>query len=122
MIKGIGTDITSVSRIKKIMDKNRELFLNKILSPAEQEIIPEKGSEHFIAGRFAAKEAIVKALGYSFNFSQVTILNDRNGKPFIANPANLLQDNRETTLHISISHEKKYATAVAILEKNIIHE
>ena len=119
MIKGIGTDITGIPRIKKLIEENGDRFLNKILSTEEIKLIPGKGSEQFAAGRFAAKESIVKALGSSFEFSRLTILNDLKGKPYIANPDFLFGKEEGITLHISISHDKDYATAVAIIEKHL---
>jgi len=117
MIQGIGTDITDISRIKKLMDEQGQRFLDKILSTEEISLIPEKGSEHFTAGRFAAKEAIVKALGRSFQFSGLSILNDKSGKPYVNNPDFISGNEKGVIFHISISHEKDYATAVAIIEK-----
>lgn len=117
MIAGIGTDIAEVSRIKKQIDKYKNRFLEKILSTEEIKLIPAKGSEHFTAGRFAAKEAIVKALGRSFEFSRLSILNDDSGKPYVNNPDFIFGDEKGVNIHISISHEKNYAIAVAIIEK-----
>lgn len=117
MIQGIGTDITDISRIKKLIDAQGHRFLDKILSSEEIKLIPPKGSEHYTAGRFAAKEAIVKALGRSFEFSGLSILNDKSGKPYVHNPDFISGNEKGITFHISISHEKKYATAVAIIEK-----
>jgi len=117
MIQGIGTDITDISRIKKLMDEQGQRFFDKILSAEEISLIPVKGSEHFTAGRFAAKEALVKALGRSFEFSGLSILNDESGKPYVHNPDFISGDEKGVTFHISISHEKDYATAVALIEK-----
>ncbi len=117
MIKGIGTDITDISRIKKLMDEHSLKFLNKVLSMEEIKIIKGDSPEYFVAGRFAAKEAIVKALGESFDFSQLSILNDTKGKPYVANPEIIFPGTKNTILHISISHEKSHATAIAIIEK-----
>jgi holo-[acyl-carrier protein] synthase len=118
MIKGIGTDITGIPRIKKLIEEKGHRFLNKILSAEEISLISGKGSEHFTAGRFAAKEAIVKAMGSSFEFSRLSILNDPKGKPYAANPEFLFGDEEGITLHLSISHDKDYATAVAIIEQS----
>lgn len=117
MIRGIGTDITDISRIKKLIDDHSLKFLNKVLSIKEIEAMKGDNPEYFVAGRFAAKEAIVKALGESFDFSQLSILNDKKGKPYVANPEIIFSDTKNTILHISISHEKSYATAIAIIEK-----
>lgn len=117
MITGIGTDITDISRIKKLIDEHSLKFLNKVLSIEEIESMKGDNPESFTAGRFAAKEAIVKALGESFDFSQLSILNDKKGKPYVANPEFIFSDAKSTYLHISISHEKSYATAMAVIEK-----
>ena len=70
--------------------------------------------EEHIAGFWAAKEALVKALNRKdFNFSSVTVAHDENGKPFFEFEEMEIEGN----LHLSISHERKFATAVVIWEK-----
>ena len=110
MIAGVGTDIVEVGRFK---DKP-ELW-NRFLSGKEHAYISKfKFKEEHIAGFWAAKEALVKALNKrDFNFSAVTVSHDENGKPFFEFDGLEIDGN----LHLSISHERKFATAVVIWEK-----
>jgi len=114
MITGTGIDIVSINRIKKSLDEYGDRFISKILSNDEIKEIPAAGREEFIAGRFAAKEALVKASGKSISFCNVTILNDKNGKPFIRENPDSLQDEK---IHVSISHDTDFAVASVIIEE-----
>ncbi len=83
---GIGTDIISITRIKKLI-KNK-LFLNRIFNIKEiQKCMKIKNSYNCFAKRFAAKEAFSKALGTGIskgiNFNEIIILNEKNGRPYI---------------------------------------
>jgi holo-[acyl-carrier protein] synthase len=77
-------------------------------------------SAEFLAGRFAAKEALYKAAGAAnFGFQDATILNDDKGRPYLAQSRVCFEtiglDSR-TAAHISISHERDYAVAFVVLE------
>jgi len=116
MILGIGVDITEVNRLKKAVEKWGDDFLNRIFT--EQELINAKTRgilyQH-LAGRFAAKEAVFKALGVKeLNFKDVQILNDKEGKPTCQ-----ILNSRAKGLDVivSISHVKNYAVANAIVTK-----
>jgi holo-[acyl-carrier protein] synthase len=124
MIFGIGTDVVSLSRLKKIDDMER--FAKKILSEKELSIFTnliESKKITYIAKQFAGKEAVSKAFGTGMSspvmFQNIEILRDDNGKP-ILNPLNdlkkLLADLGITKSHVSLSDEKNYAIAFAILE------
>lgn len=113
MITGTGIDIANISRIKKSLEEYGDRFIAKILSAEEIKIIPSMRKEEFVAGRFAAKEALVKAAGISLQFSLITILNDKNGKPFIAEMPESIANKK---IHISISHDTDYAAAFVIIE------
>lgn len=119
MIYGIGTDIVKISRLEKLRNKYGDKFLSKILSQEEIDILPKGRSEEFIAGRFAIKEALVKALdNRAMNFSEVTILNKESGKPFISNPEifkNLIGSDK-FKIEISISHEREFAVGFVLIE------
>lgn len=108
MIEAIGFDLVEVSRIEEAL--LREGFRERILTPREREINP---GARFVAGRWAAKEAIAKAVGIHLTWQQVEILNDANGKP-VATVEGLSADFR---VHLSISHERGHAAAVAVLER-----
>lgn len=110
MIAGIGTDIAEVERFR-----DKPELLKRFLSEKETEYINKfRVKEEHAAGFWAAKEALVKALNKKdFNFSQVTVAHDENGKPFFE-PSGL---DVEGKLHLSISHERKFAVAFVVWEK-----
>jgi len=119
VIVGIGTDIASVSRIDKIYQERKNKFLERILSPDEINIFDKNQKIEFLAGRFAAKEAIIKAMGEKkIAFNEITILNNSKGKPYLANKEFLEEKylTKIESFHISISHEKEFATAFVIVE------
>lgn len=110
MICGIGTDIVEVERFKDKPD-----LWKRFLSENDWEYITKfKFKEEHIAGFWAAKEALVKALNKKdFNFSQVTVSHDENGKPFFK----INGFEIEGKLHLSISHERAFASAFVVWEK-----
>ena len=114
MITGTGIDIVNINRIIKSIEKHGDRFTEKILSPDEIVKIPRVKKYEYIAGRFAVKEALIKAAGMSLPFTGITILNDEKGKPFVAAiPSDKIDI---TKVHISISHDTDYAVASAIIE------
>ncbi len=123
MIYGIGIDIIEINRIKKSYDKWGENFWNKIFTKDELAYFKNKKNPYqHIAGRFAAKEAVIKALGeipLPASWKDIEILNYETGKPFL-NFSSVLKDylNKKQIFlyHISISHSEKYAVAQVILE------
>jgi holo-[acyl-carrier protein] synthase len=119
-INGIGTDIIEVRRIKEAVDRHGERFINRIFTKKEQlycqcyqDPIPR------YAGRFAAKEAILKAIGTGIgaeiSWKDIEIVNDPHGKPEAYFSSRLKKAFPLTHLFVSISHCEEYATATAIL-------
>jgi len=113
----IGTDIVEVSRIKELID-SRPRFVHKIFSQVEQDYCNGKAepSIHY-AGRFAAKEAIKKALMTSGEHSAISwtdmeIIPDNDGKPVVQ-----LHNIKSVDCKVSISHTKDTAIATAIVTK-----
>ena len=121
MIVGIGNDIIEIERIEKAISK--EGFKNKIYTQRELENIEKRGNRtETYAGIFSAKEAISKAIGTGvreFSLTDLEILNDDLGKPYVVVSEKLdkiLKVKKEDyQIEISISHSKKYATAMAII-------
>ncbi len=116
---GIGTDIIEIDRIKKSIDKFADRFLDKVFTPKEQHYcLLYKESERQFAGRFAAKEAILKALGTglsdSIRWTDIEILNDEKGKPIVYLHREVKKRCGNPNLQVSISHCKEYATATAL--------
>ena len=114
-----GTDIIEIDRIQKSIEEKKEIFLNKIYTSSEIEYCESRRNakyQHY-AGRFAAKEAIFKAISdtlknkYDITWTDVEILNDENGKPKV----NFINSKFDMQCEISISHCKQYAVATAII-------
>jgi len=124
MIYGVGTDIVSIDRIQKIILKNREGFIKRVLTEHEQALFANKAdSAAFCAKRFAAKEAFSKALGTGIgrvvSFQDLTVRNNDNGKPHFIPSEKLrlyLLEKGVKQAHLSISDESQYAVAFVVLE------
>jgi holo-[acyl-carrier protein] synthase len=112
-IIGTGVDITEVSRLRKAVERWGGSFLDRIFTKEELENAKTRGSLYqHLAGRFAAKEAVFKALGDAkLNWKEVQILNDLQGKPFCS----VRNRDKKIEVLISISHVKNYAVANAII-------
>lgn len=118
-----GTDIIEISRIKQSIEKYEEKFKETIFTAKEVEYCESHKMQKYqhYAARFAAKEAIFKALstriGSQYTWKDFEVLNDENGKPkvFLATEISNLED-----IDISISHCKTYAVAnvIAIYKEN----
>lgn len=119
MILGIGTDIVDISRISRLYRRYGDSFLEKFMSPDERACIPVKRADEFIAGRFAAKESLIKALGGRiFPVDGISILTGEKGRPYISATGQLeeLLGTGKIAAHVSISHERGYAVAMVVLE------
>jgi holo-[acyl-carrier protein] synthase len=119
-IKGLGNDILEVDRLQKAIDRHGHHIIDKIFTLREQDYCLKfsNPSERF-AGRFAAKEAIAKALGTGIskevNWKEIEIVNDsENGKPYAILSDRIKKKFHNPTIHISLSHTSTYASAVAI--------
>ena len=124
MIVGIGSDIIEIERIKKIATQNPR-FISRNFTIKEQEYFnTRKNSHETIAGNFAAKEAVSKALGTGFReFGLIDIEVTRNelGAPIVflhGMAKQIASRNSIKNIWISISHCKEYATAYAIAESS----
>ncbi|WP_296305252.1 holo-ACP synthase [uncultured Desulfovibrio sp.] len=127
MVVGMGTDIVEVDRVAAGLERFGRRYAARILSPAELALLAPGGglpSAARLAGRFAAKEAAVKALGTGFSagigLHDVEILADAGGGPRLCLSGQAgarRQRLGARSLHVSISHERHYAVAVVILEK-----
>ncbi len=122
MIIGIGTDLVEIERIASSIERFGSRFLEKILTEQERKLLPAQPATH-VAGRFAAKEACVKALGTGFSqgitFQHIDIVTLDSGQPTIVltGPARA----RSTllhiqTMHLSITHGRDIASATVIAE------
>jgi holo-[acyl-carrier protein] synthase len=123
MIKGTGTDIVDVARIREKIDKEGG-FRSYVFSPQEVEYCGRQAypAEHY-AARFAAKEALLKALGTGWTngiaFHEISVEHDDKGKPvfrFYGETAVTLEQTGVNAWHLSIAHERDKALAFVILE------
>ncbi|MCK5533887.1 holo-ACP synthase [bacterium] len=113
-IKGCGIDVVEVERIKKIINKNGR-FISKVFTPEEIAYCQGKKNkwEHF-AVRFAAKEAVLKALeNLKINFKNIGIKNEKSGKPQVVFGEEI-SPLKEGRILISLSHTHNCAVAQAL--------
>jgi holo-[acyl-carrier protein] synthase len=114
MIIGTGVDITEVRRLRQAAEKWGDEFLRRIFTEQELGNAAKRVSLYqHLAGRFAAKEAVFKALGdKDLSWKDVEITNDKDGKPYCTIAG---KRGRHIAVHVSISHVKNYAVANAVI-------
>lgn len=122
MIIGIGTDIIEIKRIECALERNSS-FINKLFTENEVDYLKSrKMRPESVAGRFAAKEAVSKALGTGirgFEFKDIEIDKNTLGKPIVSlrgEAKKLGEKLGNYKIHLSISHSKENAIAYAVLE------
>ena len=123
MIVGVGIDLMEVEKIEKDIQSN--IYLRKVFTEAEiVECKSVLNSAERFAARFAAKEAFMKAIGKGIRqevwFTQIEVLNNENGQPYIrvngeAEKSLIALDIKN--IYVSITHTKQHAAAVVILER-----
>ena len=126
MVLGIGIDIIEIERIKKSVDDLGDAFLKKIYTQTELDYsLSRKNKYQHLAARFAAKEAIYKALSNDtvtvYSWQDIEIYNELNGLPkvkFYGGLKDYLNQGKE--MKISMSHSENYVTCVAILSNSKI--
>ena len=122
MITGIGTDLIEIVRIQRAIEKNPH-FMERVYTANEIAYCRrKKNAWQSFAARFAAKEAVSKALGTGIGpvgLMEIAILNAENGQPKVVLHGKALQlaaDRNIQRVHISLSHSEAYAMATAVLE------
>jgi holo-[acyl-carrier protein] synthase len=132
MIIGIGVDIVEISRIKEALERFGDKFTQRIFTRGEILTANKKANQdiriNYYAKRFAAKEAFSKAIGLGIgrgiNFTDIEIINDKNGKPKIklnSNAKHFLQDHLKQNnfkIDVSLSDTKNIAEAFVIISEN----
>ena len=123
MILGIGTDIIEIDRISRAID-NTPMFLEKIFTKREiEQLTRSKLRVESVAGNFAVKEAVSKALGTGvrgFNFKDIEVLRDELGKPVVevSDKIKELIKVNNYLFNVSISHNRTCAIAFVVLESH----
>ena len=118
---GIGTDIVECLRIANMIEKHEDVFIQRVYTPGEIEYCGQRKSatQHY-AGRWAAKEAILKAIGTGWakgiQWTDIEVVNEMGGKPFVRLSGQAKEICDSMGIHeilISISHCRSFATAFA---------
>lgn len=123
MIFGIGTDIVRVARMQQNIERYGEKFAERILTRAElEDYRREARKAHFLAKRFAAKEAAAKAMGTGFRdglmLHHIGVTHDAAGKPQLAftdQAADFIRANAIVGVHVSLADEEDHAVAFVTL-------
>ena len=124
MIYGVGTDLIEVKRIERVLGRFGDRFARRILcEPELKRFRAHKQPVHYLAKRFAAKEAFTKALGTGIhapaNWHGVWVTNLKSGKPVLEFSSSLkkfLQERKIRSSHLSLTDEREIASATVILE------
>jgi holo-[acyl-carrier protein] synthase len=122
MVKGIGVDIIEIERIEKSIRELGDHFLQKIFTPQEIAYCNSKPNtfQHF-AARFAAKEALSKALatGWAgeFRWKDVEVMNEPSGKPVLVLHNSMKQVLAKCSVFVSLSHSDHHVVAMIVIEE-----
>ncbi|OGW65847.1 MAG: holo-[acyl-carrier-protein] synthase [Nitrospirae bacterium RIFCSPLOWO2_02_FULL_62_14] len=125
MIVGIGLDLVKIDRIRAIAERWQTRFLDRLYTEAERRYCLARPEPYAsFAGRFAAKEAVLKALGTGWtngiSWHDIQVLNDRAGRPratVSGRVKTLMNRAGITMIHVSLSHDTDYAVAEVVLTK-----
>lgn len=123
MIYGVGTDLVAIARLEAMWERHGERVLGKLLAPAEYaECRSSTAPGRFLAKRFAAKEALGKALGTGIRapvlLPAISVTHDALGKPCFAYDEALTtyMTERQLVAHLSVSDEAGHALAFVVVE------
>lgn len=127
MIVGLGIDMCDRRRVSKAIERHGDRFCRRVLVDAElQDLHKHANKSAFVARRIAAKEAVVKALGTGIaagvGWQQVCVSHTASGQPIATltgAASQLLEDLGMARVHLSITDEKDYAAAVAVIESSV---
>ncbi|MBD3258499.1 holo-[acyl-carrier-protein] synthase [candidate division GN15 bacterium] len=122
-VESIGVDVVEVARMEADIERYGDRFLQRILSDAEQSVLAERVDKAvFLAGRFAGKEAVIKALGRFLSdrppYAEIEITNDPSGQPVVVLSDVVRDMLGGASILISISHEKSYAVAMVVISSH----
>ncbi len=125
MIIGIGTDLAEIERIRKSIARFGASFTDRIFTPIEQQEAAMRNDQSiYYAGRWAAKEAVSKALGCGIGGNcgllEIEVSNQPTGQPKVDLSGNALETFRKLGgkfIHLSVSHEANYAVATVVIER-----
>jgi|SRR3954465_4444422 holo-[acyl-carrier protein] synthase len=123
MVIGIGCDVVEHSVTKKLKWKSDSEILHRLLTQKEFDFYCMDKNINFLAGRFAAKEAVLKCLGTGMldgiSLTDIEVLHLKNGKPIIKLSGKLKKISKKIGVrswHVSITHSRNYSFALAVAE------
>lgn len=124
MLVGIGTDLARIQRFSDLLERRGAGISQRLLTPAEQAGLAQAANPGaFLAKRFAAKEALLKALGTGLrtglSWQQMEVSNDALGKPVMTlsgRAAEMAAEKGVARVHLSLSDEQEHALAFVVLE------
>ena len=124
MIVGLGVDLIEIERVKRAHLKHGQRFIDRLFTSAEAKYCLRKKDPYpSLAGRFAAKEAVIKAFSYGFGgrwkWTQIEVVRAVTGKPslrFTGIMEKLRTQRKINQVHLTIAHSKRDATATVIFE------
>lgn len=123
MIFGIGTDIVRTERLRQAVERWGDRFLKRVYTDSEIAYAFQKKNPFLpLAARFAAKEAVIKAIGKRtpVAMTDIEIVNNEEGGPSISpkgNLSNFFDQQKIQQTHVSLSHEDDYSIAFVVVEK-----
>lgn len=120
MVLAVGIDLVEINRIENAINRFGRRFVMRILGEKELGAFDARNDKAaFLAGRFAAKEAVIKSLGRFLqarpSYASLEILNDKSGNPVLSGKNEVDSVFLKRTCLLSISHERHYATALAVI-------
>jgi holo-[acyl-carrier protein] synthase len=120
-ILGIGVDVVDVQRMKDVLEKQGNVFLDKVFSDMEVTYCKTRKKPYIHFGaRFAAKEAVAKAMrtGWSgaFHWRDIEVVNDQSGAPHILLSRDVAKALDQCSVHLSLSHTDNTIVAFVVLE------
>jgi len=122
MVESIGLDIVDMDRLARSWERFGDRLLQRVLTLAERErFARRRDALAYLAGRFAAKEATIKAMGAfvppPVRLNEISVENRPDGSPLVRPPERLAELFARRRLHVSLSHSHSAAAAVVIVEQ-----
>lgn len=116
-IRGVGIDMVSVSRIEELVRGWDRKFLDRVFTRSELDYCLSRSRQYeHLAGRFAAKEAVIKAIGEKIPWKSIQIDSGQRGKPFVSIDAGNNNFDAKGDIHLSITHVEDYALSLVLIE------
>ncbi len=124
-IVGLGTDLAKIGRFRRFVEENNAALLERLFTPGEREYaFSKKDPSPYLAARFAAKEACLKAFGLGLraglSWQDMEVVRDELGRPDLilrGRAAELAEEKGVEVVHLSYSHEGDYAVATVVMER-----